>query len=247
MLIAIFCSVLLEGKVIIDSLTDCRDISGSVVMGNLYNKLIIVAITGVGKVNAAHISTKVFEKLLSEHPAKLPDIVISMGIGGAYPASGLSVGDIAVAIEETYGDEGVISKDGFKDMSEIGLPIFSLNEDNQTKIYNRIELDDKLSKKAFEIIRNLEIGADCKKGVFITVSSCSGTLKRAEELKRAFNGLCENMEGASIAHISKIYRLPMIEVRGISNIVEDRDKEKWNINLASRNCQEAVLAVLKEI
>ncbi|MBF0472598.1 MAG: futalosine hydrolase, partial [Nitrospirae bacterium] len=154
---------------------------------------------------------------------------------------GLNVGDIAIAAEEIYGDEGVLCLDGFKDMTEIGLPIIITNN---RQFYNKIELDKETIDKVFNIINK---SYTCKKGTFITVSTCSGTLKRAKELKESYNGLCENMEGASIAHISNLYGLKMVEIRGISNIVEDRNKSAWDINLASRNAQEAVLAVLKAL
>jgi futalosine hydrolase len=234
MIISIFCSVSHEAKIILDSLIDCETLSSGIVTGMINNKQIIVAITGIGKVNAAHICSKVINQYL-------PDIVISTGIGGAYPETGLNVGDIAIATEEIYGDEGVICKDGFKDMTEIGLPMFRIKE---REFYNKIELENVLCDRIFNIVKKRW---KCKKGAFITVSTCSGTLKRAKELRETFNGLCENMEGASIAHISKLYGLPMVELRGISNIVEDRNKSTWEINIASKNAQNAVLAVLEEI
>jgi len=42
------------------------------------------------------------------------------------------------------------------------------------------------------------------------------------------------MEGAAVAHICSMYGIPVIEIRGISNIIEDRDMKKWNIPLAYR-------------
>ena len=55
------------------------------------------------------------------------------------------------------------------------------------------------------------------------------------------------MEGAAIAHICRIYGIPFVEIRGISNMVEDRDKGKWDIELASENCQKAVLHFLETL
>ena len=55
------------------------------------------------------------------------------------------------------------------------------------------------------------------------------------------------MEGAAIAHICAMYDIPMIEIRGISNIVENRDIKKWDIQLASENCQMAVIELIKTL
>jgi futalosine hydrolase len=53
------------------------------------------------------------------------------------------------------------------------------------------------------------------------------------------------MEGAAIAHICTRYGVPMVEMRGISNIVEDRDRGRWNIRLAADNCQQAAQDLLR--
>jgi futalosine hydrolase len=73
------------------------------------------------------------------------------------------------------------------------------------------------------------LGLPVKRGKFVTVSTCSGTSIRGQELENRFNGICENMEGAAIAHTALLYDTPLLEVRGISNMVEDRDISKWDI------------------
>ena len=80
-----------------------------------------------------------------------------------------------------------------------------------------------------------------KSGAFVTVSAASGSAQRAKELERRFSAVCENMEGAAIAQVCAIYKLPMFEIRGISNTAGVRDKRRWDIQLASLNCQKAVL------
>jgi futalosine hydrolase len=239
MRIAIFYSVPFEGKIIQDFLIESKTLSNDIVTGRINNHQVITIVTGVGKVNAAHVATLVIERYK-------PEMLISTGIGGAYPPdkrvqanSELGVGDIAIATEEIYGDEGVICRDGFKDMTEIGLPLIRAIDGD---IYNRIALDNELSNKVYNIINK---SFRCQTGAFITLSSCSGTIERAKIIKKLFNGLCENMEGAAIAHISKLYGLGMVEIRGISNIVEDRNREAWDIPLASKNVQEAVIKIIQ--
>jgi len=74
-------------------------------------------------------------------------------------------------------------------------------------------------------------------GRFLTVATCSGTNARGEELKDRFDGICENMEGAAVALIAARYGIECMELRGISNYVEDRDSSRWNISLAVANSQ----------
>jgi len=73
----------------------------------LAHEEICLCVGGMGKVNAAHAATLLFTQFR-------PKLLILFGIGGAYPASGAEVGDIALAHEEIAGDEGVLTLDGFK-------------------------------------------------------------------------------------------------------------------------------------
>ena len=57
---------------------------------------------------------------------------------------------------------------------------------------------------------------------FVTVSSCTGTDGgRANEGRTA--GAVESMEGAAVAHVAHLHGVPVGEVRGISNLVTNRD------------------------
>ena len=50
------------------------------------------------------------------------------------------------------------------------------------------------------------------------------------------------MEGAAVAHVAHIHGVPVGEVRGISNMVTNRDTEEWRVKEAAVAAQEAVLA-----
>jgi futalosine hydrolase len=59
-------------------------------------------------------------------------------------------------------------------------------------------------------------------------------------------GLCENMEGAAVAQVCARHGIPFGEVRGISNLVEDRDLSRWNLRAGAEIAQEALFALLAE-
>lgn len=202
--------------------------------GAVSQKRVVLGISGIGKTNAAHAATVLIEK-------HSPSCIVSFGIGGAYPSSGLRVGDIAVAEKEVYADEGVLLKDGHHSLEITGIPLLKVRG---RKYFNEFPADKGLSRLALKAAGSI---AHCKAGIFLTVSACTGTRKRAAELAAKFSPVCENMEGAALAHICRIYGIPFVEIRGISNMVEDRDKAKWQIELASENCQKAVLQFLNII
>lgn len=215
---------------------------GNFYRGKIGGNKVVHVISGIGKTNASHAATLLIERFF-------PSLIINFGVGGAYPSSGLRVGDIAVAKKEIYGDEGLLLKDGFHIADAIGIPLL---RKNRKRYFNEFHLDKSLVKKAMEVIPPnsplLNGGRgdyQIKSGAFVTVSAVTGTNKRAKELEQRFNAICENMEGAAVAHVCAIYGIPMLEIRGISNIVEDRDKSKWDIKNAAENCQKAVLGFIK--
>ncbi|GAB4534244.1 MAG: futalosine hydrolase [Thermodesulfovibrionia bacterium] len=228
--IAILSSVSNESNLILSRLTKKQRVSlakKTVYQGILSGHHTILMITGIGKVNASHSATVLIEHL----PIRL---LINCGVGGAYPESGLDVGDIAIASKEIYGDEGVYGSD--KGMREIGIPVLKLGKKGY---FNEFLLDTRL-------LRDVSLKGE-RIGPFVTISSVSGTYERAIELGSRFNAICENMEGAAIAHVCRIYNIPMLEIRGISNIAGIRDKRRWNAGLASENCQRFVLEVIKSL
>jgi futalosine hydrolase len=77
---------------------------------------------------------------------------------------------------------------------------------------------------------------------FVTVSTCTGTDGAARDIETRTAGAVESMEGAAIAHVAHLHRLPVGEVRGISNIVTNRDTTAWRLKEAAAAAQEAVLS-----
>lgn len=239
--IGLIASVAFETGDILKKLKNSKKVSEGFFTGRLFGKKIVLAVSGIGKTNAAHAATLLVDKYA-------PSLIINFGIGGAYPSSGLKIGDIAVAEKEIYGDEGVLVKEGFKDMRTTGIPI--LKRGNK-KYFNEFPLNKTFVKKAVRFFylssQLLVLSSQFKSGPFVTVSACTGTDKRALELEKRYRAICENMEGAAIAHICAIHDIPMIEIRGISNIVENRNTKKWNTKLAAENCQKVVIDLSKTL
>ena len=161
---------------------------------------------GVGPVNAAVAVTR----RLARRSAT--GAIVLCGIGGAYPGSGLRVGDVACAAMECYGDLGAASPTGFLDMKALGFPVIN---GGPTPIYNELPMH----------IFPVE-----PRGTFVTVSTCTGRASAAARaIEARTGGIVENMEGAAVAHVAHLYGVPVGEVRGISNIVTDRDPGSWRI------------------
>jgi len=201
--------------------------------GYVGEKEVILAVTGIGKVNAASAATVLLERFT-------PELLINTGCGGAFSGSGLSVGELAVACSESFADEGVETTQGWRGLDLIGIPVF---EGRGERIFNRIPLCGELAACALACA--VGQGFRGKLGHFLTVSTCSGTAARGGELLRRFPGICENMEGGAVAQVALIYGVPFLEVRGISNMVEDRDLSRWDLRLAVGEVQRFLLGYLE--
>jgi len=238
-MIALIAAVPLETELLRRSLAPCevRHCYGyDLYRGSNFGRPLCLLHSGVGKASAAAAATAL---LAVCRPAAL----IMLGCGGAYPGSGLAVGDLALATAEIYGDEGVLAPTGFLDLEAIGLPL--LERDGE-RLFNRFPVDLKLLEKARPLLAQAAESSDLKlvAGSFVTVSTGSGTVRAGAELARRTGGICENMEGAAVAQICTRQQIPFLEVRGISNLVEDRDLARWNLKAGAESAQRAVQVLL---
>ncbi len=238
-MIALMCSVQAEAETLLDSTIITRSTtigSKHLIEGTLGGRPILLCVGGMGKVNAAHAATL----LLTRFTAKA---LLIFGIGGAYPSSGAQVGDVALAKEEIAGDEGVLTNDGFKDTEYIGIPLLKTAS---SIIYSTYPAAEPLVKRSLKSLLAQPTGDKntVHVGSCVTLSTCTGTAARARELEERHHGLCENMEGAAAAQVAELHGVPWLEVRGISNMVEDRDLTKWDIPRAAQAVQQAVLRIV---
>jgi futalosine hydrolase len=196
------------------------DLEGAGLPATVAGRSLTVIRTGVGPVNAAFALTR----FLSEHKA---GAVISCGVGGLYPSSTFAVGDVVCAESETYGDLGANSPDGFLDMKAIGFPVI----DGPEPIYNRLPLD------LFPAKRRVP---------FVTCATCTGTDADARALMDRTGGVVESMEGAAIVHVARLMGIPVGEVRGISNIVGNRERSAWKIPEAAAAARASLIQWIED-
>lgn len=187
-------------------------------------------VTGIGPVETA----LSLSCLLHEQQDRV-DAVVNFGVAGAYPDNGIDLQagmlDICLAELEVLGDLGICLQDGIERFCSGGLHV----EDS-------FMLDPSLLAVAGRALDHAGIVNRC--GTFVTVNCASGTRKRGQLLGREFAGLCENMEGAAIAMVCNRFGLPCLEVRCISNMVEDRNPENWQLKQACSRAGQAAAVIV---
>ena len=160
-------------------------------------------------------------------------LVLNFGVAGAYAGSGAGLLDICLAESEVLGDFGICHAESIEPFG------------GQLASRAVFLLDLRYQAQAWDILGKQDYS--CKKGVFVTVNGATATAKRGAMLHAAHNGLCENMEGGAVARVCEEFAVPCLEVRCISNMVEDRNLANWQLAAAVRKCGQAVSLLVDQI
>jgi len=178
--------------------------------------------------------------------------VILAGAAGAYPArahvreaateqadaadgpGSAGLLDLCLAAREVLGDFGVAAAHGAEPFAQPDLGATC-----------EFPLDSPLLRSTRAVLQRLGIPFYC--GTFVTVNAATATLERGLALAERHQGLCENMEGAAVALVCRDFRLPLLEIRCISNMVEDRDPGRWRLAEAIRRNAEILSLLLPEL
>lgn len=191
--------------------------------GKIGEKTYDLLITGPGSFNAAHALTAYLED-------STPELIVQTGIAGVFKETGFKIGDLAVATREQYIHTGIETG------SIRNQPLlFDLIENKPGTREGVYPFDYALVNKVYWAVsqeaENHDIGLG--KGLFLTVSSITSSFETATRIYEEFSPVMEAMEGAASAHVASLYDVPMIEIRAASNYVGEKDRSKWDIDLAA--------------
>jgi len=186
-------------------------------------------VSGVGPME----SGITLSRFLERHHTKIRTVV-NFGIGGAYfsePKCQLDLLDVCLAEREILGDFGVCYGNRIEPFPQKDFPAQSV-----------FELDSTLLATAKSALSAGQI--DATVGTFVTVNGASGLKVRGDYFAGRYGAICESMEGAAVARVCELFDLPLVEVRAISNRVEDRTDEPWPVaEAAARAAQAAKLII----
>jgi futalosine hydrolase len=188
---------------------------------------IITLITGVGSMATAWALKQWFSSNV------MPDIVLNAGIAGSYRKE-LNTGDVVIPVSDCFADAGIEYRNDFLTLSEAGLcdpEMFPFKN-------GRIMCSNRFSDMAVRYL--IPVNA-------ITVNTATGSEMTIKKLQRKFNPDIETMEGATFFYICAMEKAPFLAIRAISNMVEPRDKSKWNISLALNNLSEKLKDLLLKL
>ena len=87
---------------------------------------------------------------------------------------------------------------------------------------------------------------DLKKVSGITVNTTHGNNRSVELFKDKFNADIETMEGAAVFYVCLQEQIRFMQIRAVSNYVEERNVANWNIPLAIENLNQKLLEIINQ-
>lgn len=156
-----------------------------------------------------------------------PKRILNIGIAGAYPNSGLAIGDLILADSECYGDIGfeLPAEPSFQAIAEAEFGAFYKSP--LPLVPDTSFLTEAWRAKAVT-------GGGC------TVNCCTGREATGLLRERICEAKFETMEGAAVAQVAAQFHVPMTEIRAISNRAAERDMRRENILFALAHLRGAI-------
>ena len=190
--------------------------------GYIDSKEVILCESGVGKVNAARVTQCLIDYF------KPVDYIFNIGVAGGIDDS-LVIGDIVIGDKLIQYDYDVTKLGGY----EIGQ-LYEM--DSKYFFSDKNLVDSALSIKSdYNLINGLIGSAD----LFLSDVNKAKYLNVSEGIK------CVEMEGAAVAQVSYLNKIPFLIIRGISDVQNNNNKIDFESYLEVATKQ--VTDILKEL
>ena len=204
-----------------ENLREAPNNKGSVFHYSWQDLDIDLVITGLGTTFTTYFLTKALS--LCNY-----DIVINAGIAGSFRDE-ISIGTVVNVKSEQFCDFGIEEGDRIKTIFDAGFVEPDAFPFQGGKLINPHWYD------------NLELPS--VHGVTGNISH--GSANSISRIKQEFDPDIESMEGAAVFYVCLSEKIPFLEIRAISNYVDIRDTEKWDIPTAVKNLSDELFKFLK--
>ncbi len=176
---------------------------GTFVRGSLQIELLI---TGVGMMRTSYALGRSLAR-------NKPELCINAGIAGAFPGK-FEIGDVVHVVSDCISEMGATDSDG----RHVSMQDMHLAEDlsSTNGLINN-------EAGAFDFL---------PRATGITVNTVHGDMDGIKKVQARFSADIETMESAAFFYCCIKENVPFLAIRAISNIVEPRDRSKWDIPLA---------------
>jgi futalosine hydrolase len=178
-----------------------------------------VLITGVGMVATAAWTSHVLAQTAY-------DLALNVGLCGSFDRS-LAPGSVVHVVSDRIAELGAEDGDAFLTIEELNLPG-----------------DRDVVNSAPPVNAGL---APLPRVDAITVNTVHGNARSIAAVSARFKPHVESMEGAAFMYACLIHEVPFAQVRAVSNIVEQRNRDAWKMADAIGGLGRAALSILDHL
>ena len=217
-----------EIAMLLEHLTDrcTRQVGGITFHSGIIGKRrVVIAKCGIGKVFAAMCAQAMILTYC-------PDIIINTGVGGAIEC-GIRVGDIVIGSRLVQHD---------MDTSAIGDPVGLISGINV--IY--FDCDEKNAKIMESCARELSLSH--RRGIIASGDQFIADKGKKELISERFDASVCEMEGAAIAHVAYVNRVPFLVIRAISDSADESSSMDYMqfLPIAAKNSASLTLKFIEK-
>ena len=180
------------------------------------NQGIDFLVTGVGMVATAF----ALGKHLTTHQY---DLAINLGIAGSFDRN-IATGEVVEIIEDQLSELGAEDDEAFLPIEALGFGESIFKTDVRLSSYTDQQLN--------------QVSA-------ITVNTVHGHEPSIKKLSGRIQPQLESMEGAAFFYACTQAGVPCLQIRAVSNYVEKRNRDAWQIGLAIKNLNSFAAELLK--
>jgi futalosine hydrolase len=178
-----------------------------------------VLITGAGMVSTAF--------ALGKHlPHNVYNLVINLGIAGSFDRD-IQLGDVVEITKDTFAELGAEDDTRFISIEQLGLGAGIFNPTSSLSHFTK--------------------NINPPKVTAITVNTVHGNEASIAAVTARVNPQLESMEGAAFFYACRELKVPCVQIRAVSNYVEKRNRDNWQIGLAVKNLNTFALDLIKEL
>ena len=151
------------------------------------------------------------------------DLALNVGIAGSFYRN-IKMGQLVEVREDILSELGAEDDEEFISLEEMGLGDVEFTASDKIMI-----------REGF------------RKVTAITVNTVHGNEESISDIRDRVNPTIESMEGAAFFYACEEAETEALQVRSISNYVEKRNRDNWNLPLAVKNLNDWLIADLKNL
>ncbi len=160
-----------------------------------------------------------------------PDFIIHIGIAGGKKGS-LELGQVVQVSTDFFGDIGAEDRSGqFINMFQLGLIEENEHPWIEGKLVNPFHWSNSKTRPT----------------AGVTINCIPGTMESQLEMTRRGAFDIESMEGAALFYVALTNAIPFCSLRSISNFIEPRNRENWELDLATDNLSKSCFSLIETL